>query len=135
MSSSIGDMIEELLRLQGRLYNNVYVVANSLNFDENGMFVGIKNKIIHSMNKKEIVLNGLPIYRAIEKRKNVLLLGDGLGDLGMIDGFSYDNIIKIGFLNENIEERIGEYKKKFDIVITNDYGMKYVNKLLKEITS
>ena len=133
ISSSIGDMIEGLLRLQGRLYDNVHIIANTLKFDKNGKFAGIKDKIIHSMNKKEILLRGLPVYSIVEKRKNVLLLGDSIGDLGMVEGFPYDNIIKIGFLNEEIEARLEEYKKKFDVVITNDHDMNYVNELIKQI--
>jgi len=133
ISSSIGDMIEGLLRLQGRLYDNVHIIANTLKFDKNGKFAGIKDKIIHSMNKKEILLRGLPVYSIVEKRKNVLLLGDSIGDLGMVEGFPYDNIIKIGFLNEEIEARLEEYKKKFDVVITNDPDMNYVNELIKQI--
>ena len=31
-------------------------------------------------------------------RKNVLLLGDHIGDLGMSDGLDYENRISIGFL-------------------------------------
>jgi len=61
------------------------------------------------------------------------LLGDNLEDIGMVDGFEYDNLLKIGFLNENIEENLENYKKAFDIVILNDGSMEFVNNLLKEI--
>ena len=67
------------------------------------------------------------------RRKNVLLLGDSLGDLGMIEGFEYDNLISVGFLNENIEENLHAYKENFDIVIMNDGSMNYVNGLIKKI--
>ncbi len=61
------------------------------------------------------------------------MLGDNLEDIGMVDGFEYDNLLKIGFLNENIEENLENYKKAFDIVILNDGSMEFVNNLLKEI--
>lgn len=51
----------------------------------------------------------------------------------MIKGFDYKNIIKVGFLNENIEENLEQYKHNFDVVIINDGSMNYVNKLLREI--
>jgi len=51
----------------------------------------------------------------------------------MIEGFDYDNLIKIGFLNDNINENLEDFKKNFDIVILNDSDMNYINKLLKEI--
>ncbi|MBU2415738.1 hypothetical protein KKH86_00740 [Patescibacteria group bacterium] len=69
----------------------------------------------------------------IKNRKNVLLLGDSFGDTEMINGFDYDNLIKIGFLNENVKENLEEYKKNYDVVILNDGSMEYVNDLLNEI--
>ena len=51
----------------------------------------------------------------------------------MIKGFSYENLIKIGFLNENIEENLEAYKKVYDVVILNDGTMDYMNKLLREM--
>ena len=55
------------------------------------------------------------------------------GDLGMIEGFDYDEILRIGFLNENVEDNLEEYKKKFDVVITGVGDFSYVNGLLSEI--
>ena len=63
----------------------------------------------------------------------MILLGDNLEDIGMIEGFDYENLIKIGFLNENVEENLLEFKKNFDAIILNDGEMDFVNKLLKEI--
>lgn len=34
----------------------------------------------------------------VKDRTNILLLGDGLGDLGMSDGVSFENRIAVGFL-------------------------------------
>ena len=48
---------------------------------------------------------------------------------------TYDNLLKIGFLNENVEENLEYYKKAYDIIILNDSSMDYVNDLLKEIIS
>jgi 5'-nucleotidase len=53
----------------------------------------------------------------------------------MIKGFDYNNLIKIGFLNENIEENLEHYKYNFDIVILNGYTMDYINVLLRELFS
>jgi 5'-nucleotidase len=62
-----------------------------------------------------------------------MLLGDGLGDIKMIEGFDYDNLIKIGFLNENVEENLEQYKRSYDVLILNDSSIGYVNGLLREI--
>ncbi len=61
-------------------------------------------------------------------------IGDSLGDLGMVNDLDVNIIIKIGFLNEDIEKRLNIYKSKFDVVITDDGPMDYVNKLLREIS-
>ena len=51
----------------------------------------------------------------------------------MIKQFKYNNLLKIGFLNKNINERIKAYKKVYDILILNDGSMKFINNFLKEI--
>lgn len=62
-----------------------------------------------------------------------MLLGDSLGDLGMIIGFDYNNLLKVGFLNEDVERDLKEYKENFDVIITNDSNMDYVNNIIKQI--
>ncbi|MEA3229832.1 MAG: haloacid dehalogenase-like hydrolase [archaeon] len=133
MSAGPGDMIREYLMQEGRLYNNVHVIANIFEFDRTGKVTGIREPIIHSMNKHETVVLNYPVFDIIKDRKNVLLLGDGPDDVGMVDGFDYDNMIKAGFLNENADENIEQYKKNFDIVLLNDSDMGCVNSLLSEM--
>jgi 5'-nucleotidase len=133
MSAAPGDMLIEYLRKNNILFSQVYVVANLYNWDKNGNALNIIEPIIHSMNKDETSIQKFPVYDKIIKRKNVILLGDEIEDVGMVEGFDYDNLIKVGFLNENIKENIEHYKKNFDVVLINDTDMSYVNKLLKEI--
>ncbi len=132
-SSGIGDGVLMYLENEGRLYDNVHVITNLYEWDENGKAVGVKKPIIHCMNKDETVIKDFPVFNTVRHRTNVLLLGDSLGDLGMITGFDYDNLLKIGFLNEKVDENIQQYKENFNVVITNDSDMSYVNKILKEV--
>ena len=132
MSASIGNMIEELMKSNGMLHNNVHIIANLLDFDENGKFVKVR-EIIHIFNKHEVELKNFPEYKKVEGRKNVILIGDGLGDAGMIEGFSHNNLIKIGIFNHEDKKLLEEYKKNFDIIITGDSDIDYVASLLKEI--
>lgn len=133
-SSGIGDLIPMYLEKHGKLYDNTHIIANLYKWDEEGKSVGMHNSIIHVFNKDETSVKNHPeIYKEIKDRKNVLLLGDSLGDLGMVKGFEYSNLLKFGFLNERIEENIEEYKKNFDVIITNDSSMDYVNQLVKKI--
>ncbi|MFA6383191.1 MAG: hypothetical protein WCX17_02090 [Parcubacteria group bacterium] len=133
MSAAPGDMITEYLRQEDRLHNNVHIVANFYKFDVNGNVVSIKEPLIHSLNKHEIIIKDFPAFDLIKNRKNVLLLGDGVDDIGMIEGFEYDNLIKVGFLNENAEENLEKFKENFDVVLLGDANMDFVNNLIREL--
>lgn len=132
-SSGLGDAILILLKKKGILFDNIYVITNLYEWDKNGNAIGVKEPIIHSMNKDETSIRDYPVFKIIKNRRNVLLLGDSLGDPAMIEGFDYDNLLKIGFLNENVEENLEKYKQNFDVVLLNDASMNYINKLLKEM--
>lgn len=128
-----GDVILEVLKRKRKLYPNIYVISNIFIWDKNGKVIDVKEPILHILNKNAAILKRYPFYQKIKKRKNVLLLGDEIDDIEMIKGFKYKNLIKIGFLNENVKEKLENYKKVFDILILNDSSFKYVNSLLKEI--
>lgn len=137
MSAGLGDMVLENLRAKNSLHDNIYTISNLLEFDAEGKAVKSQEPIIHSMNKHEISVPGFPIFEKIKDRKNVLLIGDTLEDVEMIDGFVYDNLIKIGFFNENPSSSgdvdLEAFKKKFDVIILNDGSMDFVLDLCKEI--
>jgi 5'-nucleotidase len=133
-SSGIGDLIPMYFEKQEKLYKNIHIITNMYKWDSKGNAIDVKKPIIHVFNKDETVLEEIPeIYKEIKDRKNVLLLGDSLGDLGMIEGFEYKNIIKIGFLNEEIEKNMKSYKNNFDMIITNDSDANYINEFIKKI--
>ncbi len=134
-SAGIGNLIEGYLKKENKLTPNIHILSNTLKFDEKGNATGYKNKIIHTMNKSETKIKDKKYKNLIKKRNNVILLGDSLGDLGMVNDLDTNIIIKIGFLNENIKAKLELYKSKFDIVITNDGPMTYINNLIKELTS
>lgn len=78
-----------------KLYDNIDIISNAFIRDEHGKAIGIREPVIHSFNKDETVLKDFPVYEEIKDRKNILLLGDSLGDVGMANGIDYDNILKI----------------------------------------
>ena len=60
----------------------------------------------------------------LQGRHNVVLIGDSLGDLRMADGVDNPaHVLKIGFLNVNLEQRMADYMDKFDIVLLDDQTM------------
>lgn len=133
-SSGIGgDAIPMFLKKEGKLYENVYIVSNSYEWDKDGKAIGVKQPIIHGMNKDETLIQNFPFFNTIKDRKNVLLLGDSLDDIGMVKGFDCENLIKVGFLNERVQENLESYKNIYDAVILNDSSMDYVNNLLAEM--
>jgi len=132
-SASAGDLIEGFLKQEGRHYNNIHIISNFYEFDENGLVRGYKSGIIHSFNKNEGQVKNHPYHEQIKRRKNCMLLGDSIGDLGMTEGLDHDTILRIGFLNENAERSLSAFAKKFDVVISDDGPMDYVNDLLKRI--
>ena len=64
--------------------------------------VGFKGDLIHSFNKNESSVHDSDYFDNLEKHNNILLLGDSIGDLRMADGAKFDNILKIGFLNDKV---------------------------------
>jgi len=133
-SSGLGvESISYYLKNQNLLTDNIQIISNQFIWDESGRAITVKEPIIHTLNKAETMVRDFPFYRQIKERTNVLLLGDSPEDIGMIEGFAYDNLIKIGFLNKNIEQNLELYRNKYDVVITGDSEMTFVFNLLKEL--
>lgn len=133
-ASGCGDAIELFFEHHRVNYPNIFYVTNQFNWDENWKALGTKWPIIHGMNKDETVLKNIPeIYEKIKDRKNVILLWDSISDLWMIEGFEYDNLLKIGLLNNDFDLLRDEYTKNFDIVLEGDGDFEDVNKILANI--
>jgi cytosolic 5'-nucleotidase 3 len=132
-SSGLGDAIPMVLSKQELLYPNINIISNQFFWKDDGSALKIKEPILHSLNKKEVELKDYAFFKKVRDRKNVILLGNSISDTDMIEGFSYDNLIKIGFLNDENEVPLEEFKKAFDVVILNDGSMDYVNELVKKI--
>jgi cytosolic 5'-nucleotidase 3 len=132
-SSGLGDMILGYLAKENKLTPNVHILSNIFEFDKQGYAIGFRGDIIHTMNKSETKIRDEKYKQLIANKKNVILLGDIIGDLGMINDMDSNIIIKIGFLNEDIENNLELFISKFDIVVTNDGTMSVINNLLDEL--
>ena len=44
-----------------------------------------------------------------------------------------EEILRVGFLNDRVEERLAEYQSKFDVVILGDPDISVVVGLLREV--
>ena len=117
VSAGVGDIIEQVLINENSNYDNIYIYSNFFKY-ENSKIIGIRdNDFIHPLNKNEIIISN-ELKSIILNRKNILLLGNNLYDSGMANG--ENSIFRVGFLDENIEERIEEYKAFYDIVCTGN---------------
>ena len=121
------------LQHENKLSDNIDIISNAFVRDEDGKAIAVREPIVHSFNKGETVVRDLPIYNEIKDRKNILLLGDSIGDPHMADGFDYENILKIWFLNHDTPENREQFQKRYDLLILNDGPMDEVNKVLKKI--
>ncbi len=135
LSAGMGNVIKEFMESKSLLYSNTHIISNFYEFDKNKKVTGFKSKIVHAFNKSEVQVKDTPYHEQIVQRKNVILLGDSPGDLHMAEGMDHDNIIKIGFLNEEIDNLLDFYKESFDVVIVDDGPMDFINELLREIIS
>lgn len=125
------DSIKIYLEKEWFLTPNIKIISNEFVWDNEWNAIDYDKRVIHVFNKDETVLKDFPeIYNQIESRKNVILLWDSLWDVGMIEGFKYDNLLKIGFLNDKEEELLEQYKNNYDVVITGDNEAKNLTNLL-----
>lgn len=134
-SAGLGDIIKAWIDHECGTYKNMKIVANFMKFDEETkQIVGFEGKLIHIFNKHESVLLGTDFEKKIENRSNVILLGDSLGDVDMAMGIaSKSNVIKVGFLNDKVEELLPIYMDSFDIVTIKDDTFDIPNAVLKAI--
>ena len=132
-SAGLGNVIESFLNHQKLLTPNVHLVTNYFQFDSSGKVTGIQKPFIHVHNKKEYAIKDSPYCQEIINRKNVILLGDSLGDLGMTEGIEHDTILRIGFLNNHQESLLPTYLDNFDVVITGDGTFDYINNILTQL--
>ncbi len=130
----MGDIVEGFFKNKKLLQKNTHIISNFFNYDKDGFVKGYQSNIIHSFNKNESQLKNHPYNDLIEKRKNVILIGDSLGDSHMIEGLDHNQVIKICFINEDTKNSTEVYCKKYDLLILNDGPMDYVNKLLRDLS-
>lgn len=142
-SAGLADIIEEILRQSSMLGKNVHVISNRMVFtppknvngpvdDKDYVCTAFSEPLIHVFNKNESAINpnNTEYFNQVAHRRNVMLMGDSLGDLKMAHGIKHDVCLTIGFCNHDVENLFEDYQKKFDIVILNDASFEWVNGLL-----
>lgn len=125
LSAGVADVVEEVLKqhLPGAAKSRfISVISNRLVYDKEDKVVGFepKGRPIHTLNKGVVAVEGSLHHALAKERTRVVLLGDNLGDLHMADGLSdKEHVLSIGFLNDQVGERFGQYLQGFDVVVLN----------------
>jgi len=133
-ASSLGDIIDDYLQKNNVYYDNTKIITNFFEYDKQGMVIRAKDPVITTTNKFLAVNEFASEFRGIDgKKKNIILLGDNYEDENMANTLHYEDILKIGFLNEEIDERLDDYKSVYDVVILNDGSMNFPNHFLKSL--
>lgn len=137
-SAGIHQLIHGFFQKEKIDFSNIHVIANQFEFDERGKFVGTLGECIHSQNKQLDKFNQIKEVQHILGKKALVILGDSLSDLDMIDEERYEVVLKIGFLNRleghrKYESQLEEFSKNFDIVFEGRSDFKEINKLVKKV--
>ncbi|XP_006832207.1 PREDICTED: cytosolic 5'-nucleotidase 3A [Chrysochloris asiatica] len=133
-SAGIGDIVVEVIRQADVCHPNIKVVSNFMDFDENGILKGFKGELIHVFNKHDGALRNTDYFNQLKDNCNIILLGDSQGDLRMADGVtSVENILKIGYLNDKVDELLEKYMDSYDIVLVKDESLELANAILQKI--
>jgi 5'-nucleotidase len=133
MSAGVGNMIKRVLQNQGFWHEGIHIISNEMIFDKNGLMVSYHKPVIHTLNKKEKIIEG-DLSKILANRKNVILMGDSLGDADMAEGFPYENICKIAFKRYETSDEVAKaYRNTFDEVWSYDASMENILSCLQSI--
>ena len=124
ISAGITDIIENFLKTNNCLYKNITIISNEIKY-KNNIFKGFKNKTIYTSNKHKVKQP----YKI--KKEKVILLGDNISDTLMAPK-NKKNIIKIGFLNNYIENK-ELFKNSYDIVYEDKVSFIKIINIIKKL--
>lgn len=128
ISAGITDIIENFLKANKLLYDNVHIISNKIKYSNN-IIAGFTEKTIHVLGKdKAIVPHN--VKEIIKDKNQVLLLGDNIEDTYMIPKKLINSSIKIGFINGNTEN-YKEYKKYFDYIFDDESTFTQIIEIIK----
>lgn len=127
ISAGIADIIENFLKANNCLYDNVHIISNKIKY-KNNIFKGFKNKTIYSSNKHKVKYSN--IIKKINKEK-AILLGDNISDTLMAPK-NKQNILKIGFLN-NYKENKELFQNAYDVVYDNKVSFINIINIIKKL--
>lgn len=92
-------------------------------------------RLLHSMNKYEFVNEVSKDVMQPLLRKNVIVMGDQLHDIKVVEPSLYENVLSIGYLNDKKNEhQLQSFLDTFDLVICRDGPLLPLNMILDTLT-
>lgn len=134
ISAGIGNLIEKYLVKNNLNYKNIQIISNFYKCDQDGYITKFLDPVIHPMNKFELQVRNFPsTENLISDRTNIIQMGDHIGDFNMAEGFNYNNLLTLAFLNKGSKETFEQFKKAADIVYTTEASLTEITNILKNI--
>lgn len=136
-SAGILNVIDLFIHDHHLLTANVRVLSNEIFFDDHGVLSHFHPYLIHGLNKNGEALTNVfkQTWSPEIPRDHIILMGDNLEDISMMNGFNKVESLTIGFLNKRIKENLPKYLATYDLVIIDDASMELVNLLFDYIFS
>lgn len=128
MSAGVGNIIKRFLEMQQVLYDNITLISNFLEIKNSRAYIDTKGLI--AVSDKDYSRVPEEIRKKLDKKQNILLCGDIIEDINMVEEERLDDTLTIGFLDVNIEQNLEEYNNKFDIVLTKNSNFFDVKNIL-----
>ena len=132
-SAGVGSMISAFLKQEEFFYGNMSVLSNFYSYDDDGRVVGYRSELIHACNKTGRSIRESEFFDDIEERRNVVVLGDMIQDMKMIEEVETDCVLGIGFVNSRKSEDVREYLEAYDVVIADSESMHYCGHMFNRI--
>ena len=117
-----GEISQELY---DKFQKKMYIFGNSFLYKDTAY--DYSRPIIHTLNKKEFIYG-----QGKEFKKNMIIVGDNLDDVKMVDYSKHDLIFGVGYLNENEDKLLDNYLKIYDLVIVGDGTFHPINAFLNK---
>ena len=128
LSAGIGNVISEILKINKCDYDNIHIISNFIEFKDDKM-LPFNSNMIHSLNKNLTVIPD-NLRKKICNKKSILLIGDLIEDILMVQKADLYKTLTIGFLETKINENLNFYNKNFDIVFTENSSFKDIESLI-----
>ena len=110
------------LDAMGLLLPHISIASNTLTFDEAGICSGIDHEtIIHPLSKDEWDVPA-STRETFVGRDSILLFGDSLDDIRMVETSLRDTTVAVGFCTSSRGHQREQFRETFDIVVESDDG-------------